>query len=243
MAPQNKIEFLDIAGKIFHYNVLPSTQAIAKRLLASDEIPPFSIIADSQSNGIGRFERNWFSPPGGIYLSWVTKVRNIVAAPLALGIALCGTISKFTDEKIEMKWPNDILLDRRKLAGILVEKVDDYIIAGMGINTFDSVSISESMKHRIATIPLSSERKWELLAAFYKKIEIIWERYQTNGFGAFLEEYLSLSLPIGTRFSVKQGENIFVGEFAGITSNGEFILKSGGKIKTFSAGETSIDME
>ena len=103
---------------------VPSTQDVARRLAIGTVV-----VADHQTAGRGRLDRRWEAPPGTALLaSWVMPVHPL--APLAAGVAAalaCG-------DRVRLKWPNDLLLDGRKLGGILVERTADRCVVGTGIN-------------------------------------------------------------------------------------------------------------
>jgi BirA family transcriptional regulator, biotin operon repressor / biotin---[acetyl-CoA-carboxylase] ligase len=110
--------------EVIRVDAVPSTQDVARQLPVGTVV-----VAEHQTAGRGRLGRRWEAPPGSALLaSWVMPVWEL--APLAAGVAAahaCG-------ERVRLKWPNDLLLDGRKLAGILVERVDHKCVVGMGVN-------------------------------------------------------------------------------------------------------------
>jgi BirA family biotin operon repressor/biotin-[acetyl-CoA-carboxylase] ligase len=110
--------------QVVRVDSVPSTQDLARPLPVGTVV-----VAEHQTAGRGRLDRRWAGPPGSALLaSWVLPAHPL--APLAAGVACaqaCG-------ERVRLKWPNDLLLDGRKLGGILVERTDDRCIVGTGIN-------------------------------------------------------------------------------------------------------------
>ena len=103
---------------------VPSTQDVARPLPVGAVV-----IAEHQTAGRGRAGRSWEAPPGSALLvSWVMPAHAV--APLAAGVAAAGACG----DRTRLKWPNDLLLDGRKLGGILVERVDQKCVVGIGIN-------------------------------------------------------------------------------------------------------------
>ena len=243
MATESEIKIPDIAGKVFEFSVLPSTQMKAVELLEAGESLPFSVIANAQSNGVGRLGRNWFSPYGGIYISWAAEAKIFDAEPMAIAIAVCRAISGFTGKDAVIKWPNDIMIDGKKLAGILAQKIDGNVITGIGINTFDSDAISKYAESKMVSISLSSRQRREFIVRIFEEIEPIWKKYQKLGFAAFVEQFISLSFPQGTKFRVSKNDINFLGTFVGITEKGELLLEVNGETEKFRAGEISIVMD
>jgi BirA family transcriptional regulator, biotin operon repressor / biotin---[acetyl-CoA-carboxylase] ligase len=110
--------------EVIRMDAVPSTQDVA-RLLPVGTV----VVAEHQTAGRGRLDRRWETPPGTALLaSWVLPAHAL--APLAAGVACaygCG-------ERVRLKWPNDLLLDGRKLGGILVERTGERCVVGTGIN-------------------------------------------------------------------------------------------------------------
>jgi len=95
------------------------------------------VVADEQTAGRGRRDRSWVGPPGGLYCSVVVEPSfppgEYPLATLAAGVAVVRAVEPFgVDPRV--KWPNDVLVDGRKLAGVLTERVDDALVVGTGVN-------------------------------------------------------------------------------------------------------------
>ncbi len=115
------------------YQLVDSTNLIAAGL------PPWSAVrAQTQTAGRGRYERNWVSDEGGLWLSAVVPVSSAESArvlPLLAGLALCRVLGDLGLQTVRMRWPNDLLIGRRKLAGILVDSFrPDAAVIGLGMN-------------------------------------------------------------------------------------------------------------
>lgn len=110
--------------KVIRVGTVPSTQDVARPLRVGTVV-----LAEHQTAGRGRLGRRWEAPPGSAFLaSWVMRAHTL--APLAAGVAAATACS----ERTRLKWPNDLLLDGRKLGGILVERADQKDVVGTGIN-------------------------------------------------------------------------------------------------------------
>ena len=137
---------MPVGAPAHYFDELPSTNDEAARLAELGAPEGTTVIASAQTAGRGRFGRTWFSPPGaGLYVSVVVRDRR--AAPylsLAGGVAVADGIRAATALPVELKWPNDVVIDggmgkRRKLAGVLAEGTTSaegiqYVIVGFGIN-------------------------------------------------------------------------------------------------------------
>lgn len=242
---QSKVCFPEIAGDIILLQTVDSTQLEAKRLLQKGQKPPFTVMAEQQTAGVGRFNRTWYSPRGGIYLTWCTHNPNKDGITLVMAIAIKFALEKRSDNKFKIKWPNDILMNNKKVAGILVERLDNALLIGVGINTFPKI-LFDSEYNRVAdTLELGSGERIHLVADFFYEIEKIWNRFCKNGFGLFKKTFLLNTFEIGTFMKLREREKdkIISGRFAGIEESGRLILETESGIISFCSGEISIYKE
>lgn len=119
---------------LFLYYQLDSTMEQAKRLIDQGHESGL-VVAYTQTNGHGRFQREWVSPEGNFYGTFFLK-KSPISGILSLNTALhvFHKIAPFCKGELKLKWPNDLLLDDKKVSGILLEKFDDFLLAGIGIN-------------------------------------------------------------------------------------------------------------
>lgn len=133
-----------VANVVVHQRI-DSTHAWALRLIEQAEseeliLPATLVIAGEQEHGQGRAGRLWASPPGGLYLSWITaglEAPTIALMPMIAAAATHTAIGALGIDEVEIKWPNDILVAGRKLAGLLVHSrhgATNWVTVGMGIN-------------------------------------------------------------------------------------------------------------
>jgi BirA family transcriptional regulator, biotin operon repressor / biotin---[acetyl-CoA-carboxylase] ligase len=124
----------------FHYfRSIDSTMREAVRLANAGAAHGTVVVADEQTAGVGRLGRSWHSETdAGIYCSILLRLplipTHFPVATLMLGLATAEAIEKATDLACDLRWPNDVLIDGRKTAGILAQLVDNCIVAGIGIN-------------------------------------------------------------------------------------------------------------
>ena len=154
--------------KIIYRLTTHSTQSLA--ILLAEKNPRLDgmvIIAEQQKGGRGRENRRWLSPKGGIWLSVVLRPRisasKITLLPFAAALAVCDAIKKTTQLDAKLRWPNDITIDGKKVAGILIDismeaEQINYSVIGIGINAnIDSSSISSCLEKSIKVTSLSDE--------------------------------------------------------------------------------------
>lgn len=136
-----------------YFEEIPSTQVYAKekaKLGTKDVI----YIAKKQIGGIGRNGHTWTSNEGGLYFSFITDKFNDIYT-LTIGVAVYKALEELYGIQTKIKWPNDILYNNKKIAGIICEKVNSLVIVGIGINTnFEEENLGELV--RIATTLRSS---------------------------------------------------------------------------------------
>ncbi|MDQ3947814.1 MAG: biotin--[acetyl-CoA-carboxylase] ligase, partial [Thermoproteota archaeon] len=154
--------------KIIYRLTTDSTQNLA--ILLAEKNPSSNgivIIAGQQKSGRGRQNRKWLSPMGGIWLSVVLRPRistlKITLLPFASALAVCDAIKKTTQLNAKLRWPNDVTISGKKVAGILIdismeaERIN-YAVVGIGINAnVDSSAISSYLEKRIKVTSLSDE--------------------------------------------------------------------------------------
>ena len=121
--------------KLLYFDKISSTQDMAHDLIANHTVSNKSVIvANTQTNGHGRYNRNWISKPGNLYASFVYQIseRNPKLS-YAVAVAVAETLMTF-GLKPQIKWPNDILIKDKKISGILIEYSLNFVIVGIGIN-------------------------------------------------------------------------------------------------------------
>lgn len=154
--------------KIIYLLTTHSTQNLA--ILLAEKNPSSDgivIIAGQQKSGRGRQNRKWLSPKGGIWLSVVLRPRistsKIMLLPFAAALAVCDAIKKTTQLDAKLRWPNDVTISGKKVAGILIdlsmeaERIN-YAVIGIGLNAnVDSSTISSHLEKSIKVTSLSDE--------------------------------------------------------------------------------------
>ncbi len=157
---------LQPAQALFLYESLDSTQEQVRRLLAGQQTA-FAVLSDAQHAGRGRLGRSFFSPPGtGLYLTWAFPLPENQLQPqlmtLAAGLVVCKAVDYFVHKKFTcmMKWPNDILINDKKICGILAtlsssvnELFRQWVLIGVGINvTGDTWQFPEEIRELVGTV-------------------------------------------------------------------------------------------
>ena len=167
---------------------------------------------------------------------------------LLAGLAVCKALRKTTGLDCRIKWPNDIIIGKKKLVGILTEMCAEfdaveYVITGIGVNV-DQIEFPEEIAYKATSILLETGRHYDknrLLAALLGQIEREFTRYNLELPPEALEEYVSLCATIGRSVTFKKGERTVSGAAVGVTAAGELrVMLSDGTVRTLNAGEVTV---
>jgi len=241
-----------IGKKIFYFSELESTNIIAKekalhRTEAIDE--GTIIIAERQTAGKGRLGREWFSPAGGIWLSIILYPQlppsYIPRITLMSAVAAVKTIKMCTQIEPQIKWPNDILINDKKVCGILTEMsaeldIINWVVVGMGINVnIDHQKFPEDIQANTISLKEISGKKVlrvKLGQTFLQEFEKYYDKLKRKEFPSILEEWKLYSHTLGREIRVDMGERIITGEAVNINEEGALVLKKedGGLVEIIS---------
>lgn len=154
-------------------DTIDSTSLEARRRLASGPLrAPRALVATRQTGGIGRFGRRWESPSGGLWMTVMWPLQGpigprIEGLGLRLGLACAVAIEEIVERRgvVTLKWPNDVLVNGLKVAGLLTEVVDGAAVVGVGVNAnFDASQLSEGLRSRATTLRTVLRRNVDLVA-------------------------------------------------------------------------------
>ena len=225
-----------------HVETTGSTNADLARLANEDPSLPdgFVLLADVQTAGKGRQGRNWSSPPGsGLTFSVLLKpdVTPLRAStlPLVVGLAVAQAVGRLVPNcRVCLKWPNDILVDGRKLCGILCEMRADgdhvrHIVAGVGLNVNLAVA---DMPNEIAAIATSLRivsgqgfDRREVLDALLLSLEGNYLRWLGEGFRSLLPEIGRYDFLRGNPVTIERGASTLSGIAIGIAADGALLVR------------------
>ncbi|MDA3926832.1 MAG: biotin--[acetyl-CoA-carboxylase] ligase [Kiritimatiellae bacterium] len=210
-----------------------------------------------QQGGRGRMTRKWFSPPGvNLYFSVVLRpsVATSLAGslPLVAGIAVAAAVRKMAPElNPRVKWPNDILIDGKKVCGILCEmqaEIDSgvsYIVAGAGLNVnLDPQAIPDELKKIATSLKAETAREFsraKMLACVLNEFEYYYEIWLRKGFEPLVEVMKELDALKGSVISVQQGTKLITGTASGVHSDGALQIQTSEGMELVYSGETRIE--
>jgi BirA family biotin operon repressor/biotin-[acetyl-CoA-carboxylase] ligase len=233
-----------------------STNLQAKNLAARGAPEGTVVVAEAQTNGRGRRGRTWFSPAGkSIYASIVLRPSMAPAqAPqitLMTAVAVAHALQDTTGLKVEIKWPNDILIAHKKVAGILTEistEMDaiDYVVVGLGLNVNITDADMPSDIQSIATsVQMQIGRQFprsQLLCKILQHFESSYETLKQDGFKPIIDQWRLMSDIIGQQVYVDMLAFGYTGIVENVDDDGVLILKdrNGQRHRIFSGDVTRI---
>lgn len=230
---------------------IDSTNAAALKLVAEQRPAPFVVLAERQTAGRGRRGRKWASPFGeNVYYSLALRIaggmRQIEGLSLVIGLAVLKTLQDAGVHGAGLKWPNDVLVGRRKVAGILLELVGDpadvcHIIIGVGINV--NMRATNQVDQLWTSVRLETGlvmNRSQLVAELSVNINAYLTVHQEQGFEVLREEWERNHLWQGSAVSLMAGSEVVHGTVMGIDSQGALRMQVGSDEKVFSGGELSL---
>lgn len=237
------------AWPVYRMGVIDSTNTEAKRRVATGFHDQW-IVADQQTAGRGRHDRQWISPTGNVYATALFHepggLQVALRLPFAAALAVTDVVLEYAPgADVRVKWPNDVRIDRRKVSGILVETggtgSDFWIAAGMGINllppplnvTQPATSLQElGMQPGTSVATVFSS----LQNAFMRRLQ-----QARSGFAGTRADWLARAEALGQPVQVRAGESMVEGIFEDLEEDGALLLRlPDGSRRTIRAGEVEI---
>jgi BirA family biotin operon repressor/biotin-[acetyl-CoA-carboxylase] ligase len=225
------------------FETIGSTSDLCRSLAAAGEPEGLAVLAKRQEAGRGRGGRVWASAPGNLYLSVLLRPRGPVREgglwSLLAAVALADTVAPLLPDAsaLTLKWPNDLLLNGGKLAGILLDSAADrsgnldWLVIGFGLNLAVAPEVpGRAIASLAAFAPPPPERVAEMLLASL-------DHWQHQAFAAVRSAWLARAQPLGTPITLKRGGADVGGRFAGLGDDGSLLLDTGDRVATFTAGE------
>ena len=210
--------------------------------LAAAGAPEGTIVwAREQTGGRGRRGRQWASPVGNLYCSTILRPDCLAAQAAELSFVASLAVADLVVDgrEVRVKWPNDVLVDGGKIAGILPESSigersrTDHVVLGIGVNVAFAPQLPE-MRYPGAALGGSVEAALERLTAALARWIAVW---RTTGFGAIRTAWLAKAGPLGADIDVKLGEELVRGRFAGMDPEGALLLDTAGGPRRIVSGE------
>lgn len=216
------------------WSLLELAETASTNLVAAKLSAWHAVRADTQTAGRGRFQRQWVSDAGGLWLSAVMPVETNSPAwrmlPLAAGVAVCDALRANGVKQLRLRWPNDILVGDRKLAGLLIDQFQPGLaVVGIGINVRNQPEARDGslnghvvrLAELIPTVPPLRDLAVRVLAS----LKSVWREVQDSGPEQILPRINALwDLP--RRVQLDLDGKLASGDFAGVDANGRLQLRT-----------------
>jgi len=244
-----------ILGKrVYYFDSIDSTQNFASSIAQNPKENGTIIISKKQSGGKGRMNRKWISPKGGLWFSIILHpkfdVSLVTIFPLASSLALANTIEKTLDKKPELKWPNDVTLKHKKVAGMLVDlslasNNIENLILGVGINfKIDSAKLEKIIKktknyYGVSSLVSKDENKnpIKFMQAFLLELEKICIVLDQGNFKKIINDWTKKSSTIGKKVIVSTSSGKINGKAIRIDNDGALVISHGKKTHRILVGD------
>ncbi|MGC1709612.1 MAG: biotin--[acetyl-CoA-carboxylase] ligase [Nitrosotalea sp.] len=248
-----------IGRKIYYFNTIDSTQNFALKLASKPRENGSIVISEQQTHGRGRQNRKWASPRGGIWLSVLLKpnfeISQASLFPMLTSLALTVSIEKVLRLRPKLKWPNDLTLDDKKVAGILVDasiesNQMDYLVIGVGINfKIQPSAITKIVRNSgnfygVTTLVGKKEKADPvlLLQAFLYELEQLYNKLVANNLHGIKSEWEKRSSTIGKNVRISSPSGEIKGKAIGIDNDGALLISSKGKTQRLLVGDISYQV-
>lgn len=237
-------EFPGLEQKIHHFYQIDSTMHAARELARGGADEGTVVITESQTHGRGRLNREWLSPTGGIYFTLVLRpmISPTYATRMNLmaSVAVATTIRKLLGLNAVLKWPNDVLIEGKKVCGILAEidaemDVVNFVSLGIGVNANTSIPQFENTATSLKQALGRDVSRKQFLTALLKEIE----RWQTLLMETdLLEEWRRLSVTLGKDVRILTPGEVIMGRAIDIDNTGALIIRErDGSLRKTVAGD------
>jgi BirA family biotin operon repressor/biotin-[acetyl-CoA-carboxylase] ligase len=249
-AVEERLSTRFVGRRVVYLTSTGSTMDIARRKAEEGAVEGTVVLSEEQTKGRGRFDRVWVSPAGkNLYLTLIMRpsVERLRCLSIVSPLAMALAVEDVTGLAPRIKWPNDVLINDRKLSGILIESESSgasvrYALVGSGLN----VNLDVENSAEIAEIATSLKRELgrevareEMLAAFLNRFERL---YKDAPVGDLVyQQWRSRLDTLGRDVSVRFREQVYEGLAEDVDSDGNLILREGdGTLRTVEAGEVTL---
>lgn len=198
--------------------------------------------ADAQSGGRGRVGRTWLSPPGNLYASTIVRLHPGEPEPatlaLAAAVALEEVASAYAGEgRLQLKWPNDLMAGSAKLAGILLERADDAVVIGFGVNLAHHPETLERPTASFVSLGLAAPDPGGFAVELADALARWIARWRGEGLAPVRSRWLERAHPIGSALSTNGSEGLF----DGLDPQGALLFRrADGSVDTIRAGDVFL---
>ncbi len=239
-------------NKIYTFDTIDSTNNCAKAVADIGASEGTVVFAEEQTAGKGRLGRPWFSPPSqnltfSVVLRPQADNNALNLLPLYAAVAVAEAIERTTSLKVECKWPNDLLVNKKKVGGILIEgafkdgKVE-YAVIGIGINVNVAV-FPQDLSQKASSLRLETNGEVDRARLFQEILRSLERHYKQTlrkGLQSVLPEWTAHTSMLGKTITVAQQGKSISGVVKGLSQDGGLLLQTNGIVHTLFAGDVTV---
>lgn len=242
----------DVAGKkLIVMDSVDSTNEEIKRLASKGEPAGTVVAAEKQTAGKGRFGRSWDSDDGGLFFSLLLRPElppgDISSITLAAGFAVCLAVREYTKTDARIKWPNDVIIDKKKICGILTEMTAqsdriDHVSIGIGINV-NNPHFPDEISGKATSLFIETGKKInrnEFFGVVIKYLDDILKKFFISLSVDDMNMFKELCVTIGREVTIKRINGDIQGKAVDITAGGELVVYDGNKNIVVNSGEVTV---
>jgi len=198
--------------------------------------------AETQSGGRGRVGRAWLSPPGNLYASTIVRLHTGEPEPATLALVAAAALEEVASAyvgpgRLQLKWPNDLMAGPAKLAGILLERADDAVVIGFGVNLAHHPENLERPTASLAALGLAAPDPSSFLVELAEAFARWVARWRSEGLAPVRARWIERAHPVGTALTANGTQGLF----EGLDAQGALLLRrAGGVVDTIRAGDVFL---
>jgi len=253
---KNKLNCTHIGSNIICMLEIDSTNNLAKEYAKKNAQEGLVIVANSQTKGRGRMGKFWHSPPKtGIYLSILLKPNlkhdQLSFITLLAGVSAILTINEFSHHRANLKWPNDILINDKKICGLLCEMIQKQensldVVIGIGLNVNQTIEqLPEDLKKTATSLKItngSPVNRLTVIQSFLTNLDREYHSFLNKGGNSVIKKWCLNTNLFGKVISIKHGTNIIQGTAIRLDELGRLVLLlDNGHEEAFNSGEIILN--
>jgi BirA family transcriptional regulator, biotin operon repressor / biotin---[acetyl-CoA-carboxylase] ligase len=232
--------------KFYHFKTLNSTNDKAKDLVHQD-CDNLVVIAEKQEEGRGRFGRKWNSGLGGLYMTIVLKEKNLEKVKyltFIASISVAKTINNLTKLNALVKWPNDVLIDNKKICGILTETIaTNYVLIGIGMNV-NQKKFSKNLTKIATSLKINTNKNFNVKSIskiLIKNFESLYKYNKHENYNKIIDIWKEYSYTLGKKIRAETLSGKYIGKAVGVDKDCNLILRlNNGKLKKIVEGDILV---
>ena len=234
------------------FKTIDSTHKYALEMINKNKAIECMIIANEQTDGVGRGERSWLSVKGNLFASLLLntanyRFENFGHLSLLVACAVRDSISEYLNDEsqLTLHWPNDVYYNSKKISGILLAKLDNWVIVSVGLN----INSVPNLKTAISLAELKNSglmkgevpSAYQLIDCFLSDFKDWISRFHDSGFSIIKEYWLHHTKEVGETITIKNGKEFLIGTFRDIDDCGRLVLDKGEKRFYVSTGDMFLN--